>query len=179
MGVAPPAGNDSAGAFARTFYAFRISNTRYGGRLMPIPTQYSEADLAQFSITALGPLASALGWDVDTPQVAESVNDALLGYFGGTGLVADATDVAKLRAWARVAIWRRVRDATAGNYRVAVEVLSYDRQQVHEHAVAMVAEAEREAGAVGAGPALVVGSVVRDSDSDPYAAHPSQWGVSV
>lgn len=143
---------------------------------MPAPATYTEDQLASFAVIALGPLAPLLGWTPETPQVAVAVEDAVLAYHGGAGLIANATDVPRLRALARVAIWRAVRDATAGYYRFSTDGQAFDRQQVHEQAVKMVAEAERDAGAWGAGPALVVASVERDDASDPYSARPSQWG---
>lgn len=145
---------------------------------MPIPTAYTEPELAQFALTQLGDLATALSWAVETPSVTEAVTDALLAY--GVSAIVDATDVPKLRALGRVAIWRAVARATAGHHRFGADQMSFDRQQVHEHALKMVGEAEREAAALGVGPyGLVVTAVVRDSASDPYAVHPDQWGEAV
>jgi hypothetical protein len=145
---------------------------------VPAPTTYSEDALRQFQLTTLGPLAGVLGWTSTVyPAVVEAANDALLAYPAAT--IADATNVPRLRALARVAIWRAVARETAGNYRFSTDGQAFDRQQIHEHALAMVAEAEREGGAVGAGPAMLVASVVRDDTSDPYAAHPSQWGGTI
>lgn len=140
---------------------------------MPIPTAYTEEDLAQFAVLQLGDLATALGWVAEDPRVQEAVTDALLAY--GVTLMAEATDVGKLRAHARVAIWRAVARATAGYYRFGADQMSFDRQQVHAQAVRMLAEAEREAGAVGAGPSLVVTSV--DYVADPYHYRPDDLRV--
>jgi hypothetical protein len=143
---------------------------------MPAPASYTETTLADFQLVALGPLAAVLGWTTTVePAVVEAVNDALLAY--GVADAAEATDIPKVRALARLTIWRAVARATAGNYRFSTDGQSFDRQQVHEHALAMIAEAEREGGAVGAGPGMLVASVVRDDASDPYAVHPSQWGA--
>lgn len=144
---------------------------------MPAPTAYTEPELCQFLVLQLGELAPALAWVPEDPRVQEAVTDALLAY--GAATIAAATDIAVLRAHGRVAIWRAVARATAGHYRFGADQMTFDRAQVHEHAVAMLAEAEREAGAAGAGPALVVATVVRDSSSDPYSVHPDQWGVVV
>lgn len=141
---------------------------------MPIATSYSEAELADFAIVQLDTLAAALTWTAASAAVLEAVTDALLAY--GVADPLDATNIPKLRALTRVAIWRSVARATTGWYRFSADQMSFDRQQVHEQALAMIAEAERDAGAIGVGAALVVATVVRDSDSDPYAAHPSQWG---
>lgn len=131
---------------------------------MPPPTVYTEIELAAFQVAALGDLATALGWVTSTPAVVEAVNDALLTY--GVSDVATAANIPRLRALARVAIWQAVVRATAGYFHFSVETLSFDKEQVHEHALKMIAEAEREAGWVGAGPALVVTSVSRPHD--PY-----------
>lgn len=131
---------------------------------MPVPTSYTEATLAAFQVDALGNLATALGWTAATSAVVEAVTDTLLAY--GVSDVATAADIPRLRALARVAIWQAVARATAGYFKFAVETLSFDRDQVHDHALAMIAEAEREAGWVGAGPVLVVTSVSRPHD--PY-----------
>lgn len=143
---------------------------------MPIPTAYSEAELAQFAVTQLGDLATALGWVPETPQVAEAVNDALVGYFGGSGAIADATDVPKLRALGRVAVWRAAARATAGHYRFGADQMSFDRQQVHEHAVAMLGEAEREAAVFGVGAYALVVTPVQHT-ADPYAYVPDELRV--
>lgn len=131
---------------------------------MPPPTVYTEAALADFQVTALGELATALGWTSLTPVVVEAVDDALLAY--GVADIATVANIPRLRALARVAIWQAVARATAGYFNLAVENLSFDKAQVHDHALAMIAEAEREAGWVGAGPSLVVTSISRPHD--PY-----------
>lgn len=144
---------------------------------MPIPVAYTEADLAAFQLNILDTLAATLAWTSVTPAVLEAVNDAVLAY--GVADIAGATDIAKLRALARVAIWRAVARATAGFYQFGLDQMTFNRQQVHAQAMTMIGEAERDATAlgVGAGARLIVASVARDSDSDPYAAHPSQWGM--
>jgi len=143
---------------------------------MAPPTAYTTAELATFALAQLDALATALAWTTASASVTEAVNDAVLAY--GVADVADATDIPKLRALARVSIWRAVARATVGYYRFGADQMSFERGQVHEHALAMIGEAEREATAlgVGVGSSLIVATVVRDSDSDPYAAHPSQWG---
>lgn len=134
---------------------------------MPAPTSYTEETLASFCVRQLGQVATALGWLPESPRVADAVHDALLAY--GASTIADATDVPKLRALARLAIWRAAAAETAGHYRFGADQMSFDRQQVHAQARAMVADAEREAAALGVGPsALVVTAVVRPDDYYAY-----------
>lgn len=142
---------------------------------MPAPVAYTEAELADYLITALGETATVLGWTSATDQVEEAVNDALLAYFGGAGDVADATDIPKLRALVRVAAWQSVVRWTATRYHFAEGTAEFDRQQVHDQALKALAEAEREAGLVGAGPALVVTPV--SYVHDPYACLPDESRV--
>lgn len=145
---------------------------------MPIVTAYTEAELAHSLIDDLGNLAGALGWVAESSRVQRAVNRALADYFvGGVGDIADVTNVPKLEAFAQRAIWRAVKAAKAGDFQFGADQMTFSRQQVFDHADKMIAECDRTLAELGAGPnTLVVTSVVRDSDSDPYAAHPSQWG---
>lgn len=140
---------------------------------MPLPAAYTDDALAAFVVRELGLVATQLDWVAETPRVAEAVIDAVAAY--GTASAAQATDIAKLRALARVAAWSAAVGATAGNYAVAADGQSFDRQQVHDHARAMLAEAERAASALGVGPAAAV--VGRLDRWEPYSYRPSaEWG---
>jgi hypothetical protein len=110
---------------------------------MPVPTSYSESQFAAYLVTTLDTLEQVLNWDQGDPRVREAVADALLDY--GVSDIADATDIRKLRALGRRAIWRAVANATAGFYAFTdVGQQQFSRQQIHDHAVAMLKQAEVE-----------------------------------
>lgn len=138
---------------------------------MPAPTAYTENELAAFLITTLGKVATALEWTAATTQVVEAVYDTIHAY--GVSVIADATDVRKLRALARVAIWRAVVRDTAGHYAVAAEGMSFNRQQLHEQATRALREAEGEAAEIGAGVAALLVTPVTHVH-DPYAYQPDE-----
>ncbi len=132
---------------------------------MPLPAAYTDDALAAFVVRELGGVATQLDWVAETPRVAEAVMDAVAAY--GVASVALATDTAKLRALARVAAWAAAASATAGHYDFSTDGQSFNREQVHEHARAQLAEAERQAAALGVGPAAAV--VGRIDRWEPYS----------
>jgi hypothetical protein len=90
---------------------------------MPIPTAYTEADLAAYMHRRLDAVAAALGWlptggANGTGAYDEPVIDTLLAY-GVTSLAAvgaTPVEIAKLRALAERAAWRAASAAAAGLY---------------------------------------------------------------
>jgi hypothetical protein len=139
---------------------------------MPAPTSYSEHWLAEYLLSAnvLGPTATALGWT--EPDVLEAVWQTLLAY--GVSTIAEATDIPKLRALAKIEAWRQAANATAGHYRFSTDNQTLDRQQVHEHAVKMLAESERQAASYGLPGSRVQISNIRRRH-DPYPYLPEEW----
>lgn len=108
---------------------------------MSVPAAYSEQDLLTYLVALLGKTATDLGWT--TANVAEAYTDTLILY--GVSSVGSATDIGKLRACARLAAWRAVEAETAPNYHFSTDGQSFHREQIHEHAVAMVKRARVEA----------------------------------
>ena len=73
---------------------------------MAIPASYTEATLKAFLHAEAGDIASVLGWTVDGGSYDEAVNDALVGYGADDVTTITGRDnIAKLRAFARVAVW--------------------------------------------------------------------------
>lgn len=132
---------------------------------MPVPAFYSEASLAAFMVVELGTVADALGWVPGTPRVEYAVQDVAVVL--GVADVATVTDIASLRALARLEIWRAARAGLVDRYRVSIDGQALDRQQMFEHVTAMLAEAEQQAAAVGVGTAVLsINPITRTED--PY-----------
>lgn len=138
---------------------------------MPVPVVYSEAGFAAYLTSVLDTLADVLGWDAGDPRVQEAVADALLEYGETTiGNVTGTTNLLKLRALGRRAIWRAVAGATAGSYSFTdVAAQKFERQQVHDHAVKMRESADAECRALGADPTYAVAVLSVQRHQDPYA----------
>jgi hypothetical protein len=114
---------------------------------MPIPSSYSEQELATYMRDGvLQSTAGVLGLTT-IEQFDEAVNDALIAY--GVSDVADATDIPKLRAAAQLCAWRLAQTVAAGDYAYSADGASYQRGQVFEHITKMLAAAERTALAFG------------------------------
>lgn len=145
---------------------------------MGVPAQYSEAMLAEYQVSALGELASVLGWDAGTAQVQEAVTDTLLDYGASDITSISGTDnIRKLRALSRLSIWRAVAGATAGFYSFTdVASQKFDRDKVHKQALAMLEVAQNEARALGADPTYSV-SVWSVQRTDPYIVVPDEERV--
>lgn len=115
---------------------------------MPIPSSYTEDSLALYMRDGvLKTIAGVLGL-TGTADFAEAVTSAQLGY--GVSAIADATDIAKLRAWAAVAAWELAQTVAASDYRYSADGASFDRQQVFEHITTMLDAARRNAAAISA-----------------------------
>ena len=68
---------------------------------MAIPSSYTEAELKTYMVSCLGDVATVLGVTVD--DLDEAVNDVLIAY--GITDIANAADIAKLRALAKAQAW--------------------------------------------------------------------------
>ena len=77
---------------------------------MAIPASYTEETLAAFMLATLKQLGAVLGLALG--DFEEAVNETLLAY--GVANIADATDVPRLRALAKVEAWK-VAQAQAGS----------------------------------------------------------------
>lgn len=135
---------------------------------MPAPQSYSDASLAQFMVAELGGIAGVLSWTVGSGAVAEAASDTavILGV-----AVADATNMATLRAVARLAIWRMAEGALSVAYDETTEGQSLKRSQMWDHAKAMVTRYEGQCAALGVdvgtgGGVVTIHPVTRSED--PY-----------
>lgn len=143
---------------------------------MPVPTAYTEDTLAAFMHSTLRDVATALGWSVAAGDYDEAVTDTLIAYDEND--IADATDIQKLRALARVAVWQSVVDATTGDYDFSADGGNYSRSQLHAQAVARLAQAQQQASAYIDD--LVVGTATITHHNDPWADHAdsgAEWNV--
>jgi hypothetical protein len=102
---------------------------------MTPPTSYTEKTLADFMHQELGKVAGILGYAVgagDAGSYAEAVNETLLNY--GQTLIAEAGDMPKIRALARVEAWRKACTDLAALYQFTSDDASYERNQVFDQA---------------------------------------------
>lgn len=125
---------------------------------MAVPTAYSEAQLADFMHSVLGKTASIIGWS-SPDSYTEAVYDAAI--MAGVDDVADTTDVAKLRACARLAVWQAVEADTVGYHDFSEDQQSFRMHQVHIQAVAKVKEARREASRHGINAVAMTSTTIR------------------
>ncbi|HEY3312023.1 MAG TPA: hypothetical protein VGK00_10320 [Anaerolineales bacterium] len=103
---------------------------------MPIPASYTEKSLAEFMAAELGKVATLLGYAVgagDAGAYAEAVNESILRY--GAATIAEATDILKIRAFARVEAWRKACNDLATFYKVSSDGSTFDRETVYKQAV--------------------------------------------
>jgi hypothetical protein len=142
---------------------------------MPVPTSYSESQFAAYLVTTLDTLEQVLNWDQGDPRVREAVSDALLDY--GVSDITEATDIRKLRALGRRAIWRAVANATAGFYAFTdVGQQQFSRQQIHDHATAMLKQSETEALEWSLSYAASSSTISRSTD--PYLVIPDEERIA-
>lgn len=90
--------------------------------------------------------AVVLGWSVDGSDYDEILNDTLIALgVDDVASITDNADLKMLRAVGRYFLWQAVAAATVGDYQFSADGGSYNRQQVHDHALKMLAQAESEA----------------------------------
>lgn len=110
---------------------------------MPIPTIYGETDLKVFMERAIITLSDVLQWSIMDGDYDQAVTDTLLLY--GVTDVADATDIGKLQAYARVAVLRNAEFAATGLVDQTVLGDSAKLSQIQDLIRAALAVAERQA----------------------------------
>jgi hypothetical protein len=113
---------------------------------MPIPAAYTEKTLAEFMAAELGKVATLLGYVVgaaDAGTYAEAVNESVLRY--GVATIAEATDILKIRALARVEAWRKACNDLTTFYKVSSDGSTFDRQKVYEQALINLNRAQLQA----------------------------------
>ncbi|HEY3310561.1 MAG TPA: hypothetical protein VGK00_02870 [Anaerolineales bacterium] len=102
---------------------------------MTPPTVYTEKTLSDFMHQELGKVAVILAYTVgagDAGSYAEAVNETLLKY--GQVLIANATDISKIRALARVEAWKKACNDLAALYKFTSDDASYERNQIFDQA---------------------------------------------
>lgn len=140
---------------------------------MPVPTAYSEALFASYLHSVLDKLADALDWDASDPRVLEAVTDTLLEYgVSDIATITEGTDMRRLRALGRRAIWRAVVQATAGKYDFSDSDAKFSRSQVNEQAREMLKLAETDC--LEFSPTYAVSIVSIRRPQDPYAVLPQE-----
>lgn len=134
---------------------------------MPAPTAYTEESLAEYMHTMLGPVASSLGYEVETGSYGEAVNDALLMYgVDDIATVSGRENITRLRLLARWCAWKMVADHTAGDHDFSADGGSFSRSQINAQARKRLQDMESEVLAVD--PAYSVEVVKVTHKHDPY-----------
>lgn len=135
---------------------------------MTAPTTYTTQELAEYMHTVLGDVAAALGWSAPD-SYTEAINETLLTY--GVSDIADATDIRKLRAIARVEAWKLAVGSLAARYDFGLaDRQEFKRSQMLAGAKEALALAQADAASlgVGGGPQQVVGRTRLRYINDPY-----------
>jgi predicted xylose isomerase-like sugar epimerase len=117
-------------------------------------------------VSSLGALATVLG--IDATSMVEAANDVTLAC--GVDDIADATDVAQVRALAKVAALRVAQTTAAGMYDFEADGGSYKRSQVMAQIASMLSAAESAAMQYDANYSVEVGTVT-------YTADPYDWDL--
>lgn len=101
---------------------------------MSIPASYTESTLADYMKDQLKTIATILGWATTPTDYQEAVNEALLAY-GETNIanITGAANLRKLRALARVEVWKAALAAVTGDFDFSADGGSYKRDQVFQH----------------------------------------------
>lgn len=99
---------------------------------MPLPVSYTEQTLAEYMHAELREFALGLNW-TPTASYAEAVSCAILAY--GVFSIDDCTDIAKLRALARVEAWRAAAAAVAGDYTFRDGISTHHRAELLRNAL--------------------------------------------
>lgn len=132
---------------------------------MAVPTSYSDATIADFMVAELGEVATVLG--LTDASFDEAIIDTLLAY--GEDDIADADDISRLRALARVQAWKRARAAAAARYDFADGTENLKRSQLFKHIQESLTAAESDAAVFASeDSAYVVGRSTAVYADDPY-----------
>lgn len=137
---------------------------------MPVPTAYTEQALAEYMHAELQDVATDLEMTpVLLGSYAEAVINTLIVYGeSDISTITTLTNIAKLRAFARVQAWKVAQARAAARYDMSDGTQSLKRSQIFAMIDKALASAERAAQPFGGGNAPVVAiSGVRWSQ-DPY-----------
>ena len=130
---------------------------------MPIPTIYNEPLLQHYMLNQTGNLGVVLS--LTATNFIEAVADTLLAY--GATDIANATDIAKLRALAKVEAWKVAVAHAAGYIEFTADGSSFKANQMHQQALAGLEAAETAAMEFGLSNYMVTVATLRYSN-DPY-----------
>ena len=133
---------------------------------MTLPTVYTESGLNLYMRETLGGIATTLG--LESSDFVETVNDVLAAY--GVSTIADATDIVKLRALAKVGALRRAQIAALSWYDFSADGGSFSRSQVQAQIKAMLQAAETDAIPYADVYAVTTATMTYTTAADPY-----QW----
>lgn len=130
-----------------------------------VTLQYTEALLTRFMERALGDLKDEVGFTDDTFYL-DAIEDTCLAY--GVSDVVDATDVKKLRALARVCLWRDVLFKLTAMYDYSEEEEAAKRSQLYRQAESSLRVAERLAAPYDPLRSVQMGRIIWKSDPYQY-----------
>lgn len=134
---------------------------------MPIPTTYTEGELAVYMHATLGELAAWLALTPNTSSYDQQITDTLIAY--QVIDIASANDIAKLRAIAKREAWRMAMERTAIAYNISADDQRFDREKIHEHCRNMFDRASSAAAQyVGDDPSYSVQIYTMVDPNDPY-----------
>jgi len=110
---------------------------------MPVPTAYTESELADYMYAAMGDTAQVIGW-TGSGALAGAVIEALIAY--GVTSIDVATDIPRLRALALVEAWKAAMAQVSGDYKFTdIDGRTAERQQIFDHCQEMLAQATADA----------------------------------
>lgn len=128
-----------------------------------VPTVYTDVTLEAFMVDALGDVATALG--IVASDLDEAVINTLMAY--GETLVANCTDMAKIRAISRVEAWKVAAKNVAADYNFSEGNASYSRSQMHDMIAKELAQAIQDAAGYISGYSIETGTMTWKQD--PYS----------
>lgn len=119
---------------------------------MAIPAGYTEETLAQYMYSlitnddAVNEFATALRWSVANGSYQDAVDEAIAAYgVDDITAISGRENIRRLRAVARVELWRSVVQRTVPSYQVSDGTTTTSRNQLYEHAKEMYDMALNEA----------------------------------
>jgi len=125
---------------------------------MAAPTSYTEYTLANYMHTLIAnddlvnELVTTLKWNVTNGSYNEAINETLLVLeVDDIASISGRDAIRQLRAVARMELWRLVVQRTVPAYQVSDGVATTSRNQIWEHAKAMLEMATADVVAMGVG----------------------------
>jgi len=108
-----------------------------------LPTTYTTEELAAWMRDELLATATVLGMgDPTHAGYTTAIRRTLRAY--GVSALAQATDVVKLEALARIEVWRSVANMAVTAINFEADGARYDRKEIHKQALIMLGKAEAE-----------------------------------